>query len=289
MWQPIECAVNRPLSWSNAGSVAFSWSMLFTHTNTHTHTHARTRARTSKWTWDPKTTRSVGRSGTVWLQKHQWPHASDLQKWFHLETQCQSLDPAEHSSDTNGSKWKSQCPYASQHTCAVRVGVLQTFRAISSQDKRSTEPPHAVICDGLVVIATKFNFHILFPTKGFSFLNDFFLRKRYGEVTLKGFSFGHIRWKPTKWQFFFFLLKSLEFLHFAFPKKYGANQQDTLVACSKNGVIWICYMLWSSKFQGISRNYFLSEYLKLEEKSGFTFMKSRFDWERLGYAKHRIF
>ena len=30
----------------------------------------------------------------------------------------------------------------------------------------------------------------------------------------------------------------------------------TLVARSKNGVIWICYMLWSSNFQGISRNYY---------------------------------
>ena len=30
----------------------------------------------------------------------------------------------------------------------------------------------------------------------------------------------------------------------------------TLVAHSKNGVSWICYMLWSSNYQGISRNYY---------------------------------
>ena len=32
-----------------------------------------------------------------------------------------------------------------------------------------------------------------------------------------------------------------------------------------------------------------SEYVKLEEKSGFNFMKNCFDWERLDFAKYRIF
>ena len=30
----------------------------------------------------------------------------------------------------------------------------------------------------------------------------------------------------------------------------------------------------------------LSEYLKLKEKSGFNFMKTRIDWERLDFAKN---
>ena len=41
--------------------------------------------------------------------------------------------------------------------------------------------------------------------------------------------------------------------------EYGANQQDWplwLRRGSKNGVIWIGYMPWSSNFQGISRNYY---------------------------------
>ena len=33
----------------------------------------------------------------------------------------------------------------------------------------------------------------------------------------------------------------------------------------------------------------LSKYLKLEDKSGFNFLKTRFDWERVGFAKHKIF
>ena len=58
--------------------------------------------------------------------------------------------------------------------------------------------------------------------------------------------------------------------------------------CSKNGVI--CYMLWSSNVQEITaETTILSEYLKLEEKSVFNFMNTRFDWERLDFAKCRIF
>ena len=63
----------------------------------------------------------------------------------------------------------------------------------------------------------------------------------------------------------------------------------TLVARSKNGVIWICYMLWSSNFQGISRNYYSFEILKIRGKSRFNLMKTRFDWGRLDFAKNRIF
>ena len=33
----------------------------------------------------------------------------------------------------------------------------------------------------------------------------------------------------------------------------------------------------------------LSKYLKLEKKSGFNSMKTRFDWERLDFTKYRIF
>ena len=63
----------------------------------------------------------------------------------------------------------------------------------------------------------------------------------------------------------------------------------TLFARSKNDVIWICYMLWSSNSQGISKNYHSFWIHKVKEKSVFNFMKTRFDWERLGFDKYRIF
>ena len=59
----------------------------------------------------------------------------------------------------------------------------------------------------------------------------------------------------------------------------------TLVARSKTVVIWICYMLI---FRKSAETTLLSEYLK-EEKSGFNFTKTCFDWERLDFAKYRIF
>ena len=44
------------------------------------------------------------------------------------------------------------------------------------------------------------------------------------------------------------------------------------------------------KFSGNQQTLLFSlNTLKLEEKSGFNFMKTRFDWERLGIAKYRLF
>ena len=40
----------------------------------------------------------------------------------------------------------------------------------------------------------------------------------------------------------------------------------TLVARNKNGIIWICCVLWSSNFQGISRNYYSFWILKIKGK-----------------------
>ena len=40
----------------------------------------------------------------------------------------------------------------------------------------------------------------------------------------------------------------------------------TLVARNKKSVIWTCYMLWSSNFQGISRNYYSFKILKIRGK-----------------------
>ena len=63
----------------------------------------------------------------------------------------------------------------------------------------------------------------------------------------------------------------------------------TSFARSKNGVVEFptCYghqFLWES-----AETTNLSKYLKLEEKSEFYFMKTRFDWDRLDFAKYRIF
>ena len=42
-------------------------------------------------------------------------------------------------------------------------------------------------------------------------------------------------------------------------------------------------------FRKSAKSIILSVVLKLGEKSGLNFMKTRFDWERLGFATHRIF
>ena len=68
--------------------------------------------------------------------------------------------------------------------------------------------------------------------------------------------------------FFFFkpILKSLALIFFFFLLWCKPARLTTSVARSKNGIIWICYMLWSSNFQGISKKYYSFQILKIREK-----------------------